>query len=234
MTKELNYKVFLVANLNKFIIVIVNSKGEKIFKNEKIINDQNNSNYFNNLDQFINENIFKIEKLFKQFINDIFLIIDNKDFLYAKLSIKNKSIIDTLNTEIVNDLLFTANNQFKKTLTDSQIIHYQINKFVIDEQEYFSLPKKKDYSSLFIEVEFVCIKKILINKFKTILSKYQIYVNKVYCYEYLLRTNINKKNSNLDIVNNALSGLGINEVLIENHSYKKKRGIFEVFFNFFN
>ena len=234
MNKELNTKVFLFVGQNEFKLIVINSKKEKLFYNKILIDNLSDLNYFKKLNEFIKENIFKIEKKLKQFVNNIFLITNHKDLLISELSIKKKSIIGVSNKKIIDDLLISAKNQFEETLKDEKIIHFKINKFILDDTEYLFLPSELDYSNLSIEVQFVCINKILIDKLKNIFNKYQIIIEKFYSYDYLLKQDNNKKLDFNDILHNLMDNNFSNEVIIESLGRKKKSGFFEAFFNFFN
>jgi|MDTC01.1.fsa_nt_gb hypothetical protein len=234
MNKELNTKVFLFIGQTEFRLIVINSKKEKLFYNKILIDNLSDSYYFEKLNKFVKENIFKIEKKLKQFVNNIFLITNRKDLLISELSIKKKSIIGESKKKIINDLLILAKNQFEETLKDEKIIHFKINKFIFDDTEYLFLPSELDYSNLSIEVQFVCINKILIDKLKNIFNKYQIIIKKFYSYDYLLKQDNNKNLDFNDIVHNLMDNNLLNEVIIESLDRKKKRGFFEAFFNFFN
>ena len=76
MVNSLENKVFLFLGVNKFTIVAIDSANEFVYKGETLTNNQNNQIDLALLDNFLNENIFKIEKKLKEFVKNIFLIIN--------------------------------------------------------------------------------------------------------------------------------------------------------------
>ena len=133
----------------------------------------------------------------------------------------------------INGSLIDLKNQFKKTIGNYEIIHILISKFIIDDIEYTSLPEGANYNNLALEIRFICLKNNLILDLKKILSKYQISMNKILCYEYLNEFQRSGSENIYNIAHNVLKGTNPNEIFLVTKS-KEKVGFFERFFNFFN
>jgi len=185
MSNENDFKIFLFVSLKKLIITALNSKSQNIYKKEFLINQNSNSINFEILNEFLNKNIFNIEKKLNKFVNSVFLIIDHDNFFSVNLSLKNKTSLNEINNEHINSLLIQAKNECKKTLDGKRIIHAKINKFIIDDVEYFSLPSQKSCNILSIEVNFISLPVDYIKNFEKVFNKYQIFINKIICYNYL-------------------------------------------------
>ena len=93
MNKDLELENYLSISPNKFGIYLFDKNNLKnLYKEELIIND--NSKFLNltNLQKFLDNNIFKIEKLSGKFVENIYLVLENKKILSLKIGIKKKKL----------------------------------------------------------------------------------------------------------------------------------------------
>ena len=233
MVNNLENKIFLFLGVNKFTIVAINSANEFVYKEETLTNNQNNQIELALLDNFLNENIFKIEKKLKEFVKNIFLIIDHQNIFPIRLSIKNKFNNIIINSNSIEKLILEAKSCCNKTLEDLDILHMKIDKFYIDGTYFENLPEKKNCNNLSIEFSYICIPKRVSKTIEDVLAKYQISLDKILSFNYL-NNFLDDKNNNLYITaQKILDGLNQNEVSIISKN-SKKLGFFEKFFNFFN
>ena len=230
MKNNSDYKTFLLIKLNRFIIVVLNSENQILYKK---VSSAVNFFSFEILNDFLNQNIFEIEKNLKEFVNSIFLIIDHAELHSVKLSIKDKTENILLKINSINNLLSEAKNQCKNTLKDSDIIHMKIDEFKIDNVSYKILPNQTTCKNFSIDVSFICIPSEIIKNFKKVFNNYQISLSKTLSYQYLLSFNDYKDENICDIAQKILNGFNENEVHLSVKS-SKKQGFFEKFFNFFN
>ena len=233
MKNKLENKIFLFLGIDKFTIVALNSTDELIYKEEILTNNKSNQIDLNFLDNFLNQNIFKIEKELNEFIKTIYIIIDHDNIFSVNLSIKNKIDNILLNTNTINNLLLDAKNCCKETLINSEVIHIRIDKFLIDNCSYVTLPNKQSCKDLSIDLSIICIPKKILRDLEKILSKYQISLGKTFCYKYLNSFSEAKDISFYEIAQRAMSGVNENDVILTNKTIKNP-GFFEKFFNFFN
>jgi hypothetical protein len=138
-----------------------------------------------------------------------------------------------LDNKHINSLLIEAKNECKKTLDGNKIIHVKINKFIIDNVDYFSLPQKISCNNLSIDVNFICLPSNFIKDLEKIFYKYQIFISKIICYDYLSNFFDHKGGELFEGAVKILEGYNVNEVLLMKKNPKKK-GFFERFFNYFN
>ena len=233
MVNNLENKIFLFLGTNKFTIVAINSTNEFVYKGETFYNNQNNHIELDFLDNFLNENIFKIEKKLKEFIKNIFLIIDHQNIFPIRLSIKNKFDNIIINSNSIHKLILEAKSCCNKTLEGLDILHMNIDKFNIDGTYFETLPEKKNCNNLSIEVSYICIPKRISKTIEDVLRKYQISLDKILSLDYL-NSFLDDKNDNLYLMaQKILDGFNENEVHITSEN-SKKSGFFERFFNFFD
>ena len=233
MINNLGYKIFLFLSFNKFIIVVLNSNSEFVYKKETLTNNKSNQIDFNFLDNFLSENIFKIEKKLNEFVKNIFLIIDNQNIFPIYLSVKNKFDNIVINSNSINKLLSEAKNCCKNTLENLDILHMKIDQFYIDGTYFQTLPEKKNCKNLSIEISYICLPKRISKNIEDVLGKYQISLDKILSSDYL-DSFLDSKNDNLfTTAQKILNGFNENEVHITDKKLKKL-SFFEKFFNFFN
>ena len=81
MSREIDFKTYLFLDNSKFVIYVIdNVTNEKIYS-EKLVSKENFLDLkFNELNKFLELNVFKIEKILINFINDIYIIWDSKEF----------------------------------------------------------------------------------------------------------------------------------------------------------
>ena len=83
----------LSVSPNKYGIYLFDTKNLKNLYKEEIIfhNDTNYQNH-DELKKFLDDNIFKIEKLSGKFIENIFLILEDKKIFNLEIGIKKKKL----------------------------------------------------------------------------------------------------------------------------------------------
>jgi hypothetical protein len=233
MKNKKDHRFFILIGLKKISLVAVNSENNFSFTKEVLIDDTSKKENYETLEKFLHQNIFIVEKNLKTYVKDIFLIIDYQNFFSVNLSFKCNFKITQFNLNNMNKSLIDVKNQFKKTIVEDEIIHMMIKKFIINGVAYPSLPKSINHNDLFLEIRFICLQKNIIKNLKRVLSKYQISLDTILCYEYLKSFKVTNNENIFNIANNVLNGLNQNEIFLINKSIKNK-GFFEKFFNFFN
>ena len=233
MNNTMHNKYFLLITFKKISLVALNSKNQIFFTKEILIEDLSTKDNFKSLENFLNQNIFVVEKSLGKYIKDIFLIVDYDDFFSVNLSFKYNFKGSQFNPSNMNNSLIDIKNQFKKTITDHTIIHMMINKFTIDGSAYSYLPDQINCNDLYIEARFICLKDNIVQNLKKILSKYQISLNKILCFDYLRDFEVSDSENLFVTADKILKGFNQNEIFLVKKSIKNK-GFFEKFFNFFN
>ena len=234
MTKKVNFRTYLYLNLNEFIIYVADIlTNEKIYSEELQIEKSSTELKFNKLDEFLNSNIFKIEKKLDSFIKDIYIILDSKEFHSIKLSIKKDNNRNFINQEVLIHPLNDLKNLCQSNLQNEKIIHFLIEKYVIDNKFYKTLPENVNCDIFSLDTEFICLSKNLIENIEKILKKYHISLNQILSASYLKKFKNNTENNIFTTASRIISGHNSNEVLLVG-KMNKKQGFFEKFFNFFN
>jgi len=233
MNKLQDYKFFLSIGLSKIKLEAIDINDQIFFSKKSTIDNPSNIFKLDLLENFLSNYIFEIEKNLKNYVKDVHLIIDHKDFLFINLSTKYNLGKNKFNLNQLNSLLIELKNQFKNTIGDFDVIHMVINKFMVDGKIYPQINEFTDCDQVCLEIKFICLSRNLVKNLKNILSNYQIMVGDVTCYEYLKDFEDFSDRKSSIIANKALNGLNPNEIFFSNKTTKNV-SFFEKFFSFFN
>ena len=234
MTKKIDFQTYLYLNYNQFIIYVAEiSTNEKIYYEKLVIKENFTELKLNKLDEFIDSNIFKIEKKLNSFVKDTYVILDSNEFHSIKLSIKKDNNGNLINSEALIHPLNDLKNLCQSNLQNKKIIHFLIERYVIDNKFYTTLPENVNCNIFSLDTEFICLSKNLIENTEKILKKYHISLNQILSASYLEKLKDNTDNTIFTTAGRIISGYNSNEVLLIDKT-NKKYGFFEKFFNFFN
>ena len=234
MTEELSFEVYLSISQKKFEIYLLDKKNLKnIYKEELIIESGTDLIDFNQLNNFLDNNIFNIEKLIGNFLESIVVIIENKQVLNFSIGIKKKNYGEKINQNYLESSLTELKDLFRENYQNNKIMHFVINKYLIDGVNCKSFDEEIDGDHICVEVKFISISNSLIKEISNVLEKYQIKIARLFERKYITSF---FKEENLDISIIAFkiqSGHNHHEIALVPKSLKKK-GFFEKFFQLFS
>ena len=234
MTNKEDFRTYLYLNHDQFIIYVAEIlTNEKIYSEKLEIEENSTELKFSKLKEFLDVNIFKIEKKLNNFIKNVYVILDSKEFHSIKLSIKKDNNGNLINSEALIHPLNDLKNLCQSNLQNEKVIHFLIEKYVIDNKFYTTLPENIICNIFSLDTEFICLSKSLIENIEKILKKYHISVKQILSATYLEKFKDNKESTIFTTASRIISGHNSNEVLL-NGKITKKQGFFERFFNFFN
>tara|TARA_B100001093_G_C26540231_1_gene889890 strand:- start:141 stop:839 length:699 start_codon:yes stop_codon:yes gene_type:complete len=224
---------FLIIRPNHFVLNAINENCELLHKEEYFFNEEDYKDNIDTLKKFLDENIFKIEKKFNLYIQDIYLIIDDNNFINIDITLIKD--FKNLFTKIDNNFIDLSNikNSVLKSNIDFQLVHMIINRFIINKKDYLVIPDQIDKKNLFLEIRFICLRTKAFLNLEKIFLKYQISIKKVLSYEYVNSFKTDKTDYISIVANKLINGLNKNEVNFRK-KYPKNIGFFERFFNFFS
>ena len=234
MIRKSDFQTYLYLNNAHYVIYVTDNKtNEKIYSEKLAIEENSTELKFRKMDEFLDSNILKIEKKLDSFIKDIYVILDSKEFHSIKLSIKKDNNGNLINSEALIHPLSDLKNLCQSNLLNKKIIHFFIEKYVIDNKFYTSLPENVNCNIFSLDTEFICLSKNLVENIEKILKKYHISINQILSAGYLEKFKDNTDNTIFTTASRIISGHNSNEVLLIG-KINKKQGFFERFFNFFN
>ena len=206
---------------------------KNIFKDEFFIEDESDSIDYNLLSNFLDKNIFKIEKLIGNFLKSILLIIENKQILNLSIGIKKLNYGEKINKQYLQGSLAELKDLFNQSYQNNKIMHFIINKYLIDGVNYKSFDEEIDGENICVEVNFISIPNTLNEEISDVLAKYQIKIDRLLERKYV-NNFFEEKNSDLSVSAFKIhSGQNYNEIGLMPKS-KKKKGFFEKFFQLFS
>ncbi len=234
MTDELNFEAYLSISQKEFGIYLLDKKNLNNIYNEEV-NLENDTGLidYNLLNSFLNKNIFKIEKLMGNFLRSIVVIIENDQTLNFSIGLKKKNYGEKINKNYLESSLVELKDLFKENYQNNKIMHFMVNKYLIDGINYTSFDKEIDGNHMCVEVSFISIPSKLIKEISNVLEKYQVKIDHLFERKYI-KTFF--ENEILDIptaVYKIQSGHNQNEIALIEKSQKKK-GFFEKFFQLFS
>ena len=234
MTEELSFEVYLSISQKKFGIYLLDkNKLKNIYKEELHLENDKDLIDYNLLNSFLDKNIFKIEKLIDNFLRSIVVIIENNKILNVSIGIKKKIYGDKIDKDHLENSLSELKNLFNQNYQNNKIMHFVINKYLVDGINYTSFDKEIDGEDLCIEVKFISISNILIREISYVLEKYQIRIDHFFDNKYI-KTFFEDENLDLSLIAFKIqTGHNQNEIALVPKSMKKK-GFFEKFFQLFS
>ena len=238
MNNESTFETLLYISKKKISILIwKDDTKDKLYENEFIFKNESITSELSQLEKFLSSNILQIEKYLKRFIKKIILIIDHEEPFKIKLSLKKKNYGNFLNVKSLGLLLKDARSQIKENYNDKVIAHMIIDKYLVDENSFTSLPDNIKFDNLSLEINFVCYSKDLFNELKKELGKYHIEIKQIlsasYIRDYFRNDEKDKKMDIFSMCQKIIDGHNNNEILLVQKT-RKNQGFFEKFFNFFS
>ena len=234
MNEELKFETYLFIDSKKLVICVIEKKTFKIlFKEEKILDDHNEDFNLKKLDNFLAKNILKIEKILKNFVKDVYIILDDKEFLPIEISIKKDHNGNYISQENLINPLNVLKNLCQFSFKDKKIIHMLIENYQIDGKDYSFLPENLKCNNFSLDIKFICLSKNLIEHYESVLKRYHILVNQILNAEYIEQFQDQQNPNIYTTASRIISGFNNNEISLVNKTLKSK-GFFEKFFDFFS
>ena len=234
MIEELSLDAYLSISQKKFEIYLLDKKNLKnIYKKEFHFENDIDQIDYNLLGDFLDKNIFKIEKLTGNFLKSISLIIENYNILNFSIGIKKKNYGEKINKQYLESSLIELKDLFKENYQNNKIIHFIINRYLIDDVNYTSFDQEINGEFICVEAKFISVPSILIKEISDVLAKYQIKIGSLFEKNYI-QNFFEEQSLELTISAHKIkSGQNQNEISLVSKSYKKK-GFFEKFFQLFS
>ena len=233
MNKENELQYYLSVSPNKYGIYLFDIKNlTNLYKKEiTLFNDTNYKNH-DELKKFLDDNIFKIEKLSGKFIENIFLILEDKKIFNLEIGIKKKNYNILVTKEYLENSLVESKDLFRESYHNQEIIHMIINKYFMNGKNYSLFEENLKTDHFGLEINFKSISRNTIYDLNKILENYQIKITKFLDGSYV-KANFSKDLEIAEMSYKILCGYNQNEVIFVPKS-TKKLGFFEKFFQLFS
>ena len=192
---EKNLNVFIDFGSSKIRLGAYNNETSKnIFISERVCTSNFNLKKFdiNNSTEVIRDLVKSAEKKVDKHINNINLMIDTPDMFSIDISIKKNFDSKKNLQNDIKSLLNEAKSLVQKNYYNQKIIHMIVKKFIIDDDEFFEIPKKEiNYDYLIIEIKFVCFSNKIWKYLQDGFNKNYLTIDNLYCSSYVRSSNYN-------------------------------------------
>ena len=234
MTKELSFEAYLSVSKKKYEIYLLDKKNLKnIYKEELNLENDTDLIDFNLLNHFLDKNIFKIEKLIGKFLKTITLVIENNQILNVSIGIKKQNYGEKINQNYLESSLAELKDLFKENYQNNKIVHFIVNRYLIDGVDYKTFDKEINGENMCVEVSFISVPNILIKEISNVLEKYQVKIDSFFEKRYIEKF-FEVEDLDLSLIAYKIqNGHNQNEIALLPKSLKKK-GFFEKFFQLFS
>ena len=234
---EKKFDIYFEFNYSKINLAAFNKINDKL----EYYKEQTYESYFNNykelnfekLEKILEESILEIEKSTKEFVRDIYLIIETPQSKSLKLSVTKNNEGNKVIKEDAAYLVQDAKQQILKNNQDLGILHIIVENYVFDDIEHKFLPLNQKCNKFSIDVEFICFPKNLLKNFEKLFLKQQIFINRFICLNYIKTLDhIDKEQNICEQGKSIVQGINKQEVVSIPRESKRK-GFFEKLFHFF-
>ena len=233
MNRENELQYYLSVSPNKYGIYLFDTSNlTNLYKKEIILNNDTNYQSHDEIKKFLDDNIFKIEKLSGKFIENIFLILEDKRIFNVETGIKKKNYNTLITKEYLQNLLTEAKDLFSKNYPKQEIMHMIINKYFINDKSYLSFQENLNSGHLALEIQFKFISNTIVYDLNRILENYQIKVIK-YIDGHYVKNFFGKEVELAEMSHKIINGYNQNEVIFVPKNLKKLP-FFEKFFQLFS
>ncbi len=188
---------------------------------------------FEKLDKFLEDSVFEIEKSTKEFLKDVYLIIETPDSTSIQMSVRKNNEGNKIGKEDAIYLIQDAKQQLLRSNYDMEIIHIIVENYTLDEVKYNFLPINQRCKKFSTDIKFICFPKDLKKNFEYLFSKHQINIIRFISLNYLNEFNFkNNDQNNCEKGRDIIKGINKQEVVLIPKELKKK-GFFERLFHLF-
>ena len=234
---EKKFDVYLEFNYLNLNLAVFNKANNKLEYYKELPYKNYFSNYkeldFKKLDEILEKNIRELEKLTKEFIKDVYLLVETPQSISINLSVNKNNEGNKVTKEDATYLIQDARQQIIKFNSDLKILHIIVEKYILDDSKYDLLQLDKTCNKFSIDIKFICFPKNFVKNFENLFSKQQIYINQFVCLNYINSFSFEDKNKNIcQKGKEIVEGLNKQEV-VSIPRVPKKRGFFEKLFHFF-
>ena len=159
-----------------------NNYSEKFSISKSVLLNKDYLNHFTIITEIIKQG----EKKISDHINDVVLTLDTEDLFVINVSLKKNLDSSSNLDKAYNALVLELNQLIDTSYYQYEIIHIILDKCILDEKIYNSLPPdKKEISKIKVDFKLICFPKILITKIKENFKKNNINVLNIFCTSYV-------------------------------------------------
>ena len=142
----------------------------------KIQNDLINN--FSNEEKLIEDLIFNLEKKNGEYLNEIFLMVDNSNILSTSITILKRSDEQILDKNFKRYITDEAKFEINKNYPNYEIVHSVIKNFFVDEKKFSKLPNNLNHKKFAVEFNFFVFPKFFLENLKKVFARHNVVIKK--------------------------------------------------------
>tara|TARA_Y100000992_G_scaffold287796_1_gene240928 strand:+ start:293 stop:1459 length:1167 start_codon:yes stop_codon:yes gene_type:complete len=178
-----NFVTVIDFGSNNLRLGIFDKTSKNIYSSKKkIINDSENTT----IEKSLNIIIRDAEKFLSSHIDNVVVLYDSSKFYSLDISIKKVFDHETSIKKVYDNLIKEAHFVISQNNFKDQVIHLLVNNIYVDGYKKLeTIIEDIKIKSLILEIKFICLSKILINKISNQFKKNNLKILNIYCSSYV-------------------------------------------------
>ena len=130
--------------------------------------------------------IQKMEKKYGTHLDNVNLMIDTPDLFSIDISIKKKFDKKKIDINDISRLVLESKLLIQKNYNNKKILHIIIQKYNIDENEYYFFPNENIIcDNLILDIKFICFDNLIYENLIKSFKENHIFINQICCSSYV-------------------------------------------------
>ena len=151
---------------------------KKVENHLELVVKNNQSNNLSNEEELIEDLIFNLEKKNDEYLDEIFLLVDNSNILSISITIFKKSDEKILDDNFLKYIIDDVKLEINKNYPNHKIVHTIIKNFFLDQKKFSELPKNLNQNKFAVEFNFIMYPKFFIENLKKVFAKQNVTIKK--------------------------------------------------------
>ena len=136
--------------------------------------------------EIIYDLIQKMEKKYGTHLDNVNLMIDTPDLFSIDISIKKKFDKKKIDINDISRLVLESKLLIQKNYNNKKILHIIIQKYNIDENEYYFFPNENIIcDNLILDIKFICFDNLIYENLIKSFKENHIFINQICCSSYV-------------------------------------------------
>ena len=173
-----NFHTFIDFGKSAIRATSFNKETKKVENKLELTIKNNQSNNIFNEEELIEDLIFNLEKKNGEYLDEIYLMVDNSNFLLISLLIFKKSDEKILDENFLKYIIDEAKFEINKNYQNHEIIHSIIKNFYLDEKKFSEIPKNLSNNKFAVEFYFFVYPKLFLENLRNIFAKQNVIIKK--------------------------------------------------------
>jgi len=173
-----NFHTFIDFGKSAIRASSFNKKTKKVENHLELTIKNNQSNNLSNEEELIEDLIFNLEKKNDEYLDEIFLLVDNSNILSISITVFKKNDEQILNNDFLKYIIDDVKFEINKNYPNYEILHTIIKNFFLDKKKFSELPKNLIHNKFAVELNFIAYPKFFIENFRKVFAKQNVTIKK--------------------------------------------------------